>query len=117
MFIPLINQDYYMLHFLPSDRSYLPSKGTPALPSFQDAKLEPQTFGIGLITVLMAGLMIYMFCLNLVQPHGLAPMIILIDQHPTTTTTAPSSLQNPENCQPHEVFRVSDRHCYQLQGE
>ncbi len=45
-----------MLRFLPFDRSHRPSKGTPALPLFQDAKLKPQTVGIGLITVLISGL-------------------------------------------------------------
>ena len=103
-----------MLRFLPFDRPHLPSKGTPVLPSFrEDPKLEPQTVGIGLITVLMAGLTVYVSRLNLVQSHGLAPTIETIAQQPT----ASSKTQRPEDCQPHEVFRVSDRRCYQLQGE
>jgi len=104
-----------MLRFSPFDRSYRPSKGNPALPLFQDAKLKPQTVGIGLITVLISGLTVGMSCLNLVEPHGLAPTIETTAQYPTTTT--PSTSQHPENCQPHEVFRVSDRRCYKLQGE
>lgn len=106
-----------MLRFLPFDRPHLPSKGTPALPSFQDFKLEPQTLGIGLMTVLMAGLTVYVSRLNLVQHHGLAPTIETIAQQQPTTTTTSSRPQRPEDCQPHEVFRVSDRRCYQLQGE
>ena len=106
-----------MLRFLPFDRPHLPSKGTPV--PVRDPKLEPQTVGIGLITVLMAGLTIYVSCLNLVQSHGLAPTIETIAQHRTTTTTTTisSKPQRPEDCQPHEVFRVSDRRCYQVQGE
>ena len=109
-----------MLRFLPFDRPHLPSKGNAVLPSVRDPKLEPQIVGIGLITVLMAGLTLYVSRLNLVQPHGLAPTIETIAQHPTTTiktTTTLSKPQRPEDCQPHEVFRVSDRRCYQLQGE
>ena len=100
-----------MLRFLPFDRPHLPSKGTPI--PVRDPKLEPQTVGIGLITVLMAGLTVYVSRLNLVQSHGLAPTIETIAQQPT----ASSKTQRPEDCQPHEVFRVSDRRCYQLQGE
>ena len=106
-----------MLRFLPFDRPHLPSKGTPVLPSFrEDPKLEPQTVGIGLITVLMAGLTLYVSRLNLVQSHGLAPTLETIAQ-PLPTTTIASKHQRPEDCQPHEVFRVSDRRCYQVQGE
>ena len=105
-----------MLRFLPFDRPHLPSKGTPALPSFQDFKLKPQTLGIGLMTVLMAGLTVYVSCLNLVQHHGLAPTIETIAQQQPTTTTS-SNPQRLEDCQPHEVFRVSDRQCHQSQGE
>ena len=108
-----------MLRFLPFDRPHLPSKGTPVFPSCRDPKLEPQTVGIGLITVLMAGLTVYVSRLNLIQPHGLAPTIETIAPQKKTTTTTTTSLkpQLPEDCQPHEVFRVSDRRCYQLQGE
>ena len=104
-----------MLRFLPFDRPYLPSNRTPAPHLFRDAKLEPQTIGIGLITVLIAGLTVYVSRLSPVQPHRLAPTIETIANHPTTT--APPKLQRPEDCQSYEVFRVSDRRCYQLQGE
>lgn len=103
-----------MLLFLPFDHSHRPSKGTTARPLSQDVKLKPQTVGIGLITVLITGFT-YLSCLNLAEPHGLAPTIETTTQSPTTT---PSTAQHPpETCQPHEVFRLSDRRCYELQGE
>ncbi|MCY7407501.1 MAG: hypothetical protein LH631_09025 [Alkalinema sp. CAN_BIN05] len=83
------------------------------MPLFQDIKLKPKTVGIGLITLLMAGLTVSIFCLNLVEPNGLAP-IETTAQYPMT---APSNAQRPEKCQPDQVFRASDRRCYQLQGE
>ena len=104
-----------MLRFLPFDRPYLPSNRMPAPPLFRDVKLEPQTIGIGVITVLIAGLTVYVSRISLVQTHRLAPTIETI-ANPSTTTT-PSKPQRPEDCQSHEVFRVSDRRCYQLQGE
>ena len=104
-----------MLRFLPFDRPHFPSSRTPALPLFRDVKLEPQTIGIGLITVLIAGLTVYVSRLGPVQPYRLAPTIETIANYPTTTT--PSKTQRPEDCQSHEVFRVSDRRCYRLQGE
>jgi len=106
-----------MLLFLPFDHSHRPSKGIPARPLSQDAKLKPQTVGIGLITLLTAGFTLYMSCLNLLPPHGLAPTLETTAQSPTRTTTTPLTSQHPETCQPHEVFRLSDRRCYELQGE
>lgn len=100
------------MRFLPSDRLHIPSKGIPVRSSFQDSKLEPQTVGIGIITLLMVGLTVYVSSLNLVQ-QGLALTIETIAQ-PTTTSSNPQRL---EDCQPHEVFRVSDRQCYHSQGE
>ncbi len=101
-----------MLRFLPFDRPHLPSKGTPVLPLFNDSNLKPQTLGIGLITVLMVGLTVYVSRPNLVK-HRLAPTIETTAQQ----TTSASKPQRPEDCQPYEVFRVSDRQCYQVQGE
>ncbi len=101
-----------MLRFLPFDRLHLPSKGTPVRSSFQNSKLEPQTAGIGIITLLMVGLTVHVSSLNLVEQE-LALIIETIAQQ-TTTSSNPQRL---ENCQPHEVFRVSDRQCHQSQGE
>ena len=101
-----------MLRFLPFDRPYLPSKETSALRAFQRSKLESQALGMGLITVLGAGLTLYVSRFNPVQ-HKLAPTLETIVQQPTTS----SKPQRPEDCQPHEIFRVSDRRCYQVQGK
>ena len=88
-----------MLRCLPSDRLHIPSKRTPVRSTFHDAKVEPQTVGIGILTLLMV---------------GLTAMTIGTIAQPTTISSNP---QRTEDCQPHEVFRVSDRQCYQGQGE
>jgi hypothetical protein len=35
----------------------------------------------------------------------------------TIGTIAQKTQPQTQDCQPHEIFRVSDRRCYQMQGE
>ena len=67
--------------------------------------------GLGLMCAVMASMTIYVVRTRMAATYTSARAIAQI---PTATELPP---QHPEDCKVHEVFRVSDRRCYVLQGE
>lgn len=86
----------------------------PIQSRFQSIQWNRQWLGIGVLSsLLIAGFSFHkMSSISQKQP-----------QNPDTPLTIGSiaqpldSEQHSKNCQPHETFRVSDRRCYQMQGE
>jgi hypothetical protein len=75
-----------------------------------------QMIGLGLMFAVMASMTIYVVRTRIAATHKPASAIAQIAQQPTAIAS-PLPPQLPEDCKTHEVFRVSDRRCYVLQGE
>jgi hypothetical protein len=80
----------------------------PAQRSPQGLQWNLQWAGVGvLLGLLMAGLGC---CMASSKPQ-------ISEATVTIGTIAQKTQPQTQDCQPHEIFRVSDRRCYQLQGE
>jgi hypothetical protein len=94
-----------MLRLIPFSSPPMPAQRSP-----QGLQWNPQWTGIGvLMSLLLAGLGCY--TLSSKPQISEAPLTI------GTIAQKTSSEQQSQDCQPHEIFRVSDRRCYQMQGE
>lgn len=98
-----------MLRLIPFNSPVIPVQSR-----FQNVQWNLQWAGMGVLSsLLIAGFSV----------HKLSSTSQKQPQTPDTPLTIGSIAQplDPEqhskNCQPHEIFRVSDRRCYQMQGE
>ncbi len=95
-----------MLRFIPFSVPPVPIQNR-----FQDFQWSRQWLGI----VVLSSLLISALSLARLssKPHNLPQNS---DAKLTLTAIGQRDTQS-NDCQPHEVFRVSDRRCYQMQGE